>query len=186
MAALLDGALEPATAEAVRAHITACDRCRTLFEAMQAADKAAHEALCGVAEHTKPSGQFTARVLTEIARHENRRVPFMWRPEVRRLAFVAASAFVIAIGVWIAIHFTAPKNEPIIARHTPDDNGLEPTHRASVVLTTLDLPSVRDLAKELLGEEFLSPESNGHPAGAKDDGLERLNYRPETNHTWVG
>lgn len=186
MAALSDGALELAAAEVVRAHIAACDECGASFGAMQAADKEAHEALCGVAGRTELSGPFTARVLTEIARRENRRVPFMWRPEVRRLAFVAASAFVIAIGVWIAVHLTVPKNETIIVKRTPDGGELEPTRRASVVLTTLDLPSVRDLARELLGEEFFGPESNGQPAGPQDDGLERLNYRPETNHTWLG
>ena len=172
--------------EAVRAHIETCDKCRTFFEAMQAADKEAHEALRGVAERAELSGHFTARVLTEIARREGRRIPFMWRPEVRRLAFAAASVLVVALGVWVAVHFFGPKNEPTTAQGTTDGGEQQTTHRASVVLTTLDLPSVRDLVKELLDQEPPGPESDGQPAGPEDDGLKQLNYRLGLNQTRLG
>ena len=172
--------------EAVRAHVETCDNCRTFFEAMQAADKEAHEALRGVAERAELSGHFTARVLTEIARREGRRIPFMWRPEVRRLAFVGASVLVVAIGVWVAVHFLGPKNEPTTAQGTTDGGEQPTTHRARVVLTTLDLPSVRDLVQELLDQEPPGPESDRQPAGPDDDGPEQINYKPGMNHTWLG
>lgn len=186
MAAVIDGAVDAAVAETVRAHVEACADCRALLGAMQAADKEAHEVLCGTAGRAELSGHFTARVLTEIARREGKRIPFMWRPEVRRLAFAAASVLVVALGVWVAVHFFGPKNEPTTAQGTTDGGEQPTTHRAGVVLTTLDLPSVRDLARELLGEEFFGPESDRQPAAPEDDGTEQINYGPSMNHTWLG
>jgi anti-sigma factor RsiW len=186
MAAAIDGALDAAVGEAVRAHVEVCDECRAFFEAMQAADKEAHEALCGAAERAELSGHFTARVLTEIARRQGRRIPFMWRPGVRRLAFVAASVLVVAIGVWVGAHLLGSKSGTTIVEDTTNGGRPKATHRASVVLTTLDLPSVRDLAREILGEEAFRPESDGEPAGPDDEGRDQLNYMPGPTRTRLG
>jgi anti-sigma factor RsiW len=181
LSALLDGALEREPADAVRRHLETCGACAAAYEAMRAADADAGNALRTVAGGAALSGQFKAHVLADIARRERRPVPILWRPRVWRPALAVAAVVVLGLATWaIVANLHHPATTTVIDQEIGP--GQQP-HRASFVLTTLDLPSVRDLAKELLGEEVSGPESDGQPAGSEDDGPERLNYRPGLDQT---
>jgi anti-sigma factor RsiW len=187
LSALLDGALEGETADAVCRHLETCGACAAAYEAMQAADADAGKALRAVAEGAELSGQFTARVLADIARREQKPVPLWRRPRVRRPALAVAAVVVAALATWaivVNVHHPAPTTAtaPNNGAHQP-----EAAHRASFVLTTLDLPSVRDLARELLGgEEVRGPESGAEPPQHDDEAPTQLNYRPGVNHARCG
>ena len=166
LSALLDGALEPGLADAVRRHLGTCGACAAAYEAMQAVDTDAGNALRTVAEGAELSGQFTARVLAGIARREQKPALLWRRPQIRRVALAVAAVLVVGLATWAIV---ANLHHPTTTVQAPDDGGGQPeaTQRASFVLTTLDLPSVRELAEELLGEKvgdgesFEAPEEPG-------------------------
>ncbi|HET6497102.1 MAG TPA: zf-HC2 domain-containing protein [Thermoleophilia bacterium] len=183
MSPLIDGALEPAEADGVREHVRSCASCAAKLDAMQAADAGVRDALYRAVDGAEVSGYFTSRVLATIAEGEGKRIPLLWRPRVRRFVLAAASTVVVAIGVWVAVHFSGTKHGTQVVDRGPKE---VTTHRAGIVFTTLDLPSVRDLARELLGEDLFRPESRKGPAGPVDDRQEQLNFRPGTKPTCWG
>lgn len=194
MSALLDDALEPELAQAIRRHVDTCDECAALFGAMRSADADARSALQGVAEGAELSGQFTVRVLADIARRRPEALPLLRRPKVRRVALVAAAIVVIGVGIWAVIsNRRGPGTDQVAETEAP----VAPQH---VILTTLDLPSVRGLVEELLGEDMGSPESAEAPDEAQpepapepgpgpegpDEPEPELNHKPSMVPTYRG
>jgi len=170
LSALLDGALERELADAVSRHVETCGACAAAYEAMQAADADAGKALHTVAEGAALSGQFTARVLADIARRERKPTPLWRRPQVRRVALAVAAVVVAALTTWAIVANLHNPTTTTVEGPKDDGGGPEPAQRASFVLTTLDLPSVRDLARELLGEEAFRSVPDEEPAAPEGDG----------------
>ncbi len=178
LSALLDGALEPDAAEAVRDHIGSCAACAAAFETMRAADAEARTALRGVAESAQPSGRFTARVLAGIARQGRAPSATLWRPRVRRLALVAAAVVIIGLGIWtIVSNLPGREGDDVTVTSVRP----APPRPTVLVLTTLELPSVRGLVEELLGNGF--PEPSAEP---EEVDRPQLNYAPTVVPTHWG
>ena len=163
LSALLDDELEQAVAEAVREHLRTCEACAAALEAVRAADADAGEALRGVAESAHPSGAFTARVLGTIAAGESRGT-IVRRSRLRVLAFGAAAAVLLAVGLWGLL-----RSRPPVQVVSQDDVAPTEDRASGVVMTSLDLPSVRELVNELLG-------APGDPGGREEREGPQLNH----------
>jgi len=160
--ALLDDEVAPAVADAVREHVRTCEACAAVWEAMRAANADAREGIRAVAESSKLSEGFGARVMKDLAPVRTGGMSRADRCKVWRLATAAAGVFLVLVGiVWFLLRTeqaekpgsasTTPPAEtrpPAIAERVP-----ETQYRASyTVPISLDLPSVRGLAEELYEE----------------------------------
>ncbi len=177
LSALLDEELAAEEAEAVRAHVQSCEACAALLAGMRAADGEAGEALRRATEGVEAPRGFKARVMGAIGPAERARAPGVWRRRAWKLAVASAGVLVVAVGLWGVLATRDEGGGP-----GPDaangGGGPRVTPRGGrVVLTTLDLPSVRELAEELLG--------GPGEAEAEEPKDRRLNYEPFTvPRTW--
>jgi anti-sigma factor RsiW len=184
VSALLDGALEPGEAEAVRDHIGSCAACRAVFDTMQAADADARAALRGVADSARPSGQFTARVLAGIARRGRAPAAPLWPRRIRRVALAAAAVVVIGLGAWTIVSNLPGRDGDDMVEVDVQETAPRET---VIVLTTLELPSVRGLVEELLGDGPDEAPKHPEPPAEPDEADElQLNYTPTTVPTHWG
>lgn len=170
LSALLDGALDGATADAVRGHIEACSACAVAHEAMRSADADAGDALRTVAEGAAPGGAFMARVLADIARREKRPIPLWRRSRLRPITMAASAVVVVGLAAWaIVANLHHPTPTAAMARDYGQEQPEAAQRPSDVVLTTLDLPSVRDMAREILGDD-VAPGTDEEPARPGGDG----------------